>query len=64
MDFSEGNILEMFMEVHPKHQSRMNQAWEMNNIFLLKPQPLGLWQFNTYEVLSSTTITKTFPLDK
>ena len=49
-DFSKGDILELFMEVHNKDQSRMNQAWGMDNIFLLKTEPGGIWQLFTYKV--------------
>ena len=49
-DFSKAEILEMFMEVHTKHQSRMNRAWGMDNIFLIKVETGGLWQLFTYTV--------------
>ena len=44
--------MELFMEVHSKHRSRMNQAWGMDNIFLIKTEPGGLWQMFTYKVKS------------
>ena len=52
-DFSKAEILEMFMEVHSKHQSRMNRAWGMDNIFLIKVETGGLWQLFTYTVILS-----------
>ena len=50
-DFSKGDILELFMEVHNKDQSRMNQAWGMDNIFILKSEHGGIWQLFTYKVI-------------
>ena len=51
VNFSNGNVLEMFLEVHSRHQSRMNQAWGMDNILLIKPLPQGsAWRLFTYEV--------------
>ena len=46
--FASDNVREVVLRVHERHQSVMNQQWNLKDTFLLSPD--GFWQFYTYEV--------------
>ena len=46
--FASDNVREVVLKVHERHQSIMNQQWNLKDTFLLSPD--GFWQFYTYEV--------------
>ena len=48
--FASDNVREVILRVHERHQSVMNQQWNLKDTFLLSPD--GFWQFYTYEVFS------------
>ena len=48
MIFNMTSVLEVFMEVHQKDHSLMNERWGWNNVMMLKGD--GKWQLKSYSV--------------
>ena len=45
-------VKEVVFKLHERHQSMLNQQWNLKDTFLLSPD--GTWQFYTYEVMSKS----------
>ena len=49
-NFTKNEVLEFYVEVHPKEQSIMNQNWGLDNLLFFNNEG-GNWELYTYKVV-------------
>ena len=48
---SSNEVLEFYIEVHPKEKSLMNQNWGLDNLLFFNNYG-GIWELYTYKVIT------------